>query len=198
MKITCNEFVKRQTKESPFSYLADQLGRTADWRVLETHVEECVEEPSKLDANVKPGYKDGVLVVEMPPTVFGGSQFYSGVAVINDVTPLVARFAARRPGEAAFVEVLAGGRKTPAVAVEVILYSRDLLRAEGEQVPDDVDYQIVSINARTQNEPEPMTPVAMARNFLGLPGGTKAEYTAEQFAQAIVYWSTHAMHSGTR
>ena len=41
-----------------------------------------------------------------------------------------------------------------------------------------------------------MTPMAMARNFLALPGGTKAEYTAAQFAEAIIYWSTRAMHGG--
>jgi hypothetical protein len=38
--------------------------------------------------------------------------------------------------------------------------------------------------------------MAMARNFLVLPGGTKAEYTAAQFAEAIIYWSTRAMHGG--
>ena len=38
-----------------------------------------------------------------------------------------------------------------------------------------------------------MHPVAMARNMLGLPGGSEATYTAEEFATAIVYWSTRAM-----
>ena len=195
MKINCNAFVKRQTAESPFSFLADPIGQTADWRTLEVHVEECLEEPTKLDAIAKDGYKPGVVVLSIPPG-FAGFKFYSGVAVLTETTPLRARFAARRPGEAAFVEVQAIGRKTEAVAVDIILYSRALLIEEGE-IPDvDTDYEIVSINARTSAEPEPMSPMAMARNFLELPGGTKAEYTAAQFAEAIIYWSTRAMHGG--
>jgi len=202
MKIKCNAFVKRQTAESPFSFFADMppcpaypAGRTADWRTLEVHVEECMEEPAKLDAIVKDGYKPGVVVLSIPPG-FAGFRFYSGVTVLTETTPLRARFAARRPEEAAFVEVQAIGHKTEAVAVDIILYSRALLVEEGEIPEADTAYEIVSINARTSTEPEPMTPMAMARNFLALPGGTKAEYTAVQFAEAIVYWSTRAMHGG--
>jgi len=193
MKIKCNAFVKRQTAESPFSFLADPIGQTADWRTLEVHVEECMEEPTKLDAIAKDGYKPGVVVLSIPPS-FAGFRFYSGVTVLTETTPLRARFAARRPGEAAFVEVQASGRKTEAVAVDIILYSRALLVEEGEIPEADTDYEIVSLNARTSAEPEPMSPMAMARNFLALPGGTKAEYTAAQFAEAIIYWSTRAMH----
>ena len=193
MKIKCSAFVKRQTAESPFSFLADPIGQTADWRTLEVHVEECLEEPAKLDATATDGYKPGVIVLSIPPC-FAGFRFYSGVTVLTETTPLRARFAARRPGEEPFVEVQALGRKNEAVAVDIILYSRALLVEEGENPDADTDYEIVSINARTSAEPEPMSPMAMARNFLALPGGTKAEYTAAQFAEAIIYWSTRAMH----
>lgn len=195
MKIKCNAFVKRQTAASPFSFLADAIGQTADWRTLEVHVEECMEEPTKLDAVAKDGYRPGVVVLSIPPS-FTGFRFYSGVTVLTETTPLRAKFAARRPGEGAFVTVEALGHKTEAAAVDIILYSRALLVEEGEQPEADTDYEIVSINARTSIEPEPMTPMAMARNFLELPGGTKAEYTAAQFAEAILYWSTRAMHGG--
>jgi hypothetical protein len=194
MKIKCSDFVKRQTAESPFSFLSDPIGRTADWRTLEVHVEECMEEPTKLDATTKDGYRPGVVVLSVPPC-FAGFQFYSGVTVLTETTPLRARFAARRPGEAAAITVEAQGRKTEAIAVDIILYSRALLVEEGEHPEADTDYEIVSLNARTSAEPEPISPMAMARNFLALPGGTKAEYTAAQFAEAIVYWSTRAMHA---
>jgi len=193
MKIKCNAFVKRQTAESPFSFLADPIGQTADWRTLEVHVEECMEEPAKLDAVAKDGYKSGVVVLSLPPS-FAGFRFYSGVTVLTETTPLSARFTTRRSGEAAFIVVEARGRKTEAVAVDIILYSRALLVEEGEHPEADTDYEIVSVNARTSEEAEPITPMAMARNFLALPGGTKAEYTAAQFAEAILYWSTRAMH----
>ncbi len=198
MKIKCNAFVKRQTAESPFSFYADSTGRTADWRSLEVLVEEHMTMPDGSQSlNASPGYKDGVLVLSVHPTQEDvGHQFYSGVVAVNEDTLLDTTFAPRRPGEAPFIDVLALGNKTVAVAVDIILYSRALLVAEGETPDADTDYEIVSINARTSVEPEPMTPMAMARNQLALPGGTKAEYTAEQFAQSIVYWSTRAMHGG--
>ena len=34
-----------------------------------------------------------------------------------------------------------------------------------------------------------MPPVTMARNMLEKEGGTKSVYTAEEFAEAIYYWS---------
>ena len=37
-----------------------------------------------------------------------------------------------------------------------------------------------------------MDPVTMARNFLEKPGGTFAPYTAQQFAEAIWFWSIRA------
>jgi hypothetical protein len=199
-KIVCNTFVKRQTAESPFSFFADMPpcpthpdGRTAAWGSLEAHIEECVDEPLKLDAVIKDGYKPGVKVVTIPGAAFGSHGFYSGVVAVTEKTPLMARFAARREGEAPFMEVLAQGPKLPAEVVDIILYSRELLIAEGEPGDPTADYEIVSINARSSLAPEPMTPMAMARNFLGLAGGTKAEYTAQQFADAIVFWSQHAM-----
>jgi hypothetical protein len=38
-----------------------------------------------------------------------------------------------------------------------------------------------------------MDPMTMARNFLVLEGGTKGDFTAQQFAESIVFWSTHAL-----
>ena len=87
-----------------------------------------------------------------------------------------------------------------------MLYRRDVLledyereRSEGRDakledfVGTDCEWELVSINARPTPEPEPLTPDTMARNFLELPGGTKADYTAEEFARAILYWSCRAM-----
>jgi hypothetical protein len=118
-------------------------------------------------------------------------KFFSGVVELEPETPLRAIFSARRKGEDPYVQVEAlGGQKLPAKVAEVVLYRHDVL---GSDASTDAGWEIVSMNARATEEPEPLTPVAMARNFLELPGGTKAEYSAEQFAQAIVYWSRRAM-----
>ena len=61
------------------------------------------------------------------------------------------------------------------------------------------EWQIVSVNCRTTEAPEPPTPQAMMRNFfakLGRPegaGGSPMDYTAKQFAESIAYWSCRAM-----
>jgi hypothetical protein len=39
-----------------------------------------------------------------------------------------------------------------------------------------------------------MSPMTIARNFLGLKGGTRPEkpYSTEEFAKALIYWNNHA------
>jgi hypothetical protein len=163
----------RQTAESRFSHFAGTQDELL--ALVEANFDRAT-----------PGYRDGVLLVSVAP-----EGFFSGVVELTANTPLKATFEARREGEAPFVQVVATeGEKLPAKAVEVVLYRRNLLE-EGRG--SGADWDIISINARPTEEPEPMTPMAMARNMLHLPGGTAATYTAEEFAQAIIYWSTRAM-----
>jgi hypothetical protein len=190
LKIRCNEFVKRQTRLSPFSYFH------GSWEMLES----LAERETRLGYVKGDLNKPGVLIVPVPP---GG--FYSGVALIKagSTRDVTVKCEARREGEAPFLQIEAHGHKNDAVAVDLVLYSREKLIADGDTPSTDADYEIISINARTSTEPEPMTPMAMARNLLGLPGGSKPEpdelhnYTAEKFAEAIIYWSTRAMHGGS-
>lgn len=176
--MTCvgtNPFVRRQTANSQFSYFA------GTWSELEALVEAH-------SCNAIPGYRDGVLRVPVPP-----QGFFSGVVQVTPETELAAKYEARRPGEQPFVQVVTlGGEKLPARAVEIILYRKDVLEADNDPTSG-AEWDIISINARPTLEEEPMTPMAMARNMLGLPGGTPATYTAEQFAHAIIYWSSRAM-----
>ena len=110
---------------------------------------------------------------------------------LTPFTVLKAEFKERRKGEEKYLSVHALGReKVPALQVELVVYDRVTL---GEDATSQADYEIVSVNARGTTGPEPMSPVAMMRNFLGLSGGTETVYTAEQFAEAIRYWSTHVM-----
>jgi len=175
--IGLNAFAIRQTASSKFSH----FGGTAEELValVESHF-----------GAARPGYRDGVLLVRVPP-----ENFFSGVVQVTPETPLRATFEARREGEDAFISVVAlGGEKLPARAVDVVLYHRDVLLEDGpDSVSTEAEWEIVSLNARATEGPEPLTPTAMARNLLGLPGGTTAEYSAREFAEAIVYWSSRAM-----
>jgi hypothetical protein len=173
-KIIVNQFAKRQTPDSSYSHFA------GSWEELAGLAEQHF--PS-----AKPGYKDGVMLIPVP-----AERFHSAVLKLDYGTKLVALFEARRPGEEPFINIGAVGSKAPARVVQLVVYRQDILGmdASGEKA----DYEVISINA-SPTENEPMTPVAMARNFLGLPGGTKAEYTAEEFARSIDFWSTHAMRA---
>ncbi|MHA1950873.1 MAG: DUF3228 family protein [Candidatus Thorarchaeota archaeon] len=72
--------------------------------------------------------------------------------------------------------------------VNVVCYSKDaLLENDGERSTS-ADWEIVCLLC-TPIENEPMSPLAMARNQLEKVGGTKGEYTAEEYAKAVYYWS---------
>jgi hypothetical protein len=174
-KVGTNGFARRQTPESRFSHYE------GPWDALEALVEANI-------GRAATGAKDGILLVPVPP-----DGFFSGVVEVGPGTPLSARFEARRQGEQAYLEVLAaGGDKLPAKAVDVVAYRPDVL-GDDATPGRPWEWEIVSINARPTLGPEPQHPVSMARNQLGLPGGTKAEYSADDFARAVVYWSTRAM-----
>jgi hypothetical protein len=129
-----------------------------------------------------------VILVNVP-----ADRFFSGVIEVTPETELKATFSARREGEMPFVQIEAvSGQKLPAKFVEIVLYSHSAL-AENNEAETDSDWEIISINARATVDDEPLTPMAMARNFLEFTGGTKAEYSAEEFAKSIVYWSNKAM-----
>jgi hypothetical protein len=122
-------------------------------------------------------------------------RFFSSTVPVTETTALKARFVPRVPGEAPFIQIGSpGASKSPARHVEIILYAHDTLAVDGDAPPTrEADYYIVSVNAYPSREPSPMSPMTMARNYLGLKGGTKPEvpYTAEDFARSIVYWSQH-------
>lgn len=172
MQIVVNPFCKRQTPDSKFSHFR------GTW-------DELVE----LVQNHFDGSEEGVVAVDVP-----SAGFFSGVTKLSEGCELKAEFVARRKGEEPYVQITAiGGKKVPASSVRVILYNHETLK---EDASSDAPWEIISINASAaakEGEVEPLTPVAMARNYLSLAGGTKREYSAEQFAEAIIFWSQHAM-----
>lgn len=170
--IALNDFVRRQTPASPYSHFTGSE-------------EELVELVSAHFSEGKQGYKPGVLLVPVSP-----EKFRSNVVSVTPQTELRAVFAARREPEARFLSVRAKGEKAQAKHVFVVLYSREVL---GDEATAGTDWEIVSLNARESEIEEPMDPMTMARNFLVLEGGTKGDFTAQQFAESIVFWSTHAL-----
>ena len=72
--------------------------------------------------------------------------------------------------------------------VKIVLYSKEALLENDGKRTTDCDFEIVAIIA-SPVEKELMFPLTMARNYLQKAGGTKSVYTADEFAEAIYYWS---------
>jgi hypothetical protein len=186
--IGLNEFVLRQTPESKFSHFE------GTW-------EELVALVTANFHNARPGYRDGVKLVDVDST-----RFRSSIVKIGEDTPLQATFGHRREGEQSHTGIVAKGMpKGPAENVFIVLYHRDVL------LEDDVDrenvgpetWQILSINASPSKEEVPFQPLAWARNVANLEGGTDPELESKskeelielirENANAYIWWTQHTM-----
>jgi hypothetical protein len=131
-----------------------------------------------------------VVCVNLPP-----ERFVVGTTTVTDGLPLKAIVERRQPHEDPHVKVYAlGGQPETAHFAKVVLYSAEALLENDGKRSGTYDWEIVAIIASTV-EDEPMHPLTMARNFLEKSGGTKCEYTAQQFAEAIYYWSQRVTKS---
>jgi hypothetical protein len=177
--IRCGEFVKRQTKESRFSYYE------GTWKQLESLVTSCFDDHTN-------GKRQGVILVHVPST-----GFYSPIIDLDESCDFHTEFGSRREGEEpGLMTTVVNKGKQPAKRVSIVLYSHATL-LENHENDTDADWEIISINASTEAEGnEPMHPLTMARNELGLTGGTETTYTKDDYMKAILYWSRHGMVSG--
>lgn len=148
--------------------------------------QELIEMCEKHFESKKPGYREGVFLISLPTT-----GFKSGVVEVTETTQLETSFKARRKGESPYIQIKAKGESLDAKVVDIVIYSREVLGSDATEAGS--DFEVVSINARPTLDEEPQHPVSMARNQLGIAGGTKASYSAEDFANSIRYWSSRAM-----
>ena len=179
--IGISDFVRRQTPESPHSHFE------GDWEELAQWVEQAWPQ-----RKISP-HNDEVSLVPMPDHLI--PRFSASLVKVTPETQLQAQFKPRMEGELPFIQISAiGAQKMPAKRVEIIVYSHEVLAQDGD-APESrqADHYIVSINAYLGESDEPMHPMTMARNLLGLKGGTKppVPYTSEEFAQAILFWGSH-------
>lgn len=184
IKVACGSFVKRQTEESGYSHF---IG-TWDELALLTSIY------LKNSNHIRQGYRDGVVLVDLPVQGMNEALFYSAIVSLDDKTKLNANYSPRRNGEAPYIRIAAKAQKQPAKYASVVLYRWDVLEENNERETY-AEWEIVAIKARVTEEEEPMDPYTMARNFLHLEGGTKGDFTVQQFAESIVYWNQHTMCS---
>lgn len=173
--IGINEFVKRQTKDSPYGYYNGPFKNLI--KLAKKHYN------SSIRVQGSEGIPRVILIAVNP------KNFYTSVVEVSKKSNLnlITRLEHRRDNEEPYIKTVAlGAKKRPAKFVNLVLYSHAAL-AENNEQSTDCDWEIVSINA-SLIENEPMHPITMARNFLSKTGGTTANYTAKEFAEAIWYW----------
>ncbi len=226
-QVELNHFVLRQTAQSRFSHFEPRSGNAADtWTELEALVASRFAVATRFAAekDVPADFAGTRVITEGQPKGFvklvlapeDVNCFFSGVVRADQSTVFKTVCAPREravAGELPFIHSVAlNGKKAAAKVVEVILYHVSALTEEertytpegaSQPVVQDGEWQVISVNARDSDEPEPPTPQAMARNMaahFGLPegaGGTARLYTAEEYMRSILYWSDRTMATGS-
>ena len=118
--------------------------------------------------------------------------FFSPIVKLQNGDECTSVYESRKPGEEprhSSRQLAAPRSKSAAVAVDVIVYRHDVL---GKDASSDADWEIISVNARTTHEPEPIHPDTLIANHLGLDGGTPTNMTDAEFVAvlrpAVLYW----------
>jgi len=184
--------IGRHTATSGNSYFTTKLSTADD------HAEVILRVKDKWPLR-KPGDGEGdcldrKILVPVPPEHF----YCPPRAKLVMGMPVQAEVVQRQEGEEPFVEKFVTPEdaekfgaivEIPAAFVDVVLYSAEaLLENDGERSTD-CDWEIVALLCSKDCKSEPMSPLTLARNFLEKPGGTKGDYTSQEFAEAIWYWA---------
>ena len=180
--ISVNKFVKRQIKGSGKTY-ADRLS----FKKIARHAQEQL-----INGNYKPGYREGVILVHVAKKLI--SHFTCPFVRITEETKLKATVVKRRPQEEPYIQMRAlNGTPLKTGSVDLILYHHDVLKETNEESTD-ADWELISFHAIPEEiDNMPMGPVTMMRNQLQLPGGTKAFYESEKWAQSIKFWQEYTV-----
>jgi len=159
--IGISEFVKRQSYDSQYT---DYKG---SWNDL---VNRTTEEFKK--GNYSPGYRDGVILVHMDPVEVGLFYTYNDFPLFEGMK-LSASYekTAGREHEPPQIKVKIEEDKKHCKFVDIVLYRHDVL-AENNENTTDAEWEIISINGRLSEEPLPMEPLTIVRNWKQLPGGS--------------------------
>ena len=181
MKVQVNDFVKRQTKSSGKAYSQelsfDFFAKYAQKKLIKN---EYIE-----------GYRPEVRIVKLESKYV--HKVFCPYVRITKETILSAKVVKRREGEDFYIQVRAmSGNLIRTGSVDLILYRNDILLENNENTTN-ADWELISINALPKGvKSMPMGPITMMRNQLELNGGTKAEYSSDEWAKSVQFWQTYA------
>jgi len=181
--VAINSFARRHTDVSPYTHF-----NGTDQQLLQ-----LIADAIKAD-ECETGYRDGVLLASVP-----AEGFFTGLVVLMPEDKLTGKYSSRQPGESprqsVYVDRGKQAEKQPAKAVQIILYSHDVL-AEDDDAEHDTDYEVISINGYPTEECAPIDPFTLMHNHFKSDGGTATLMSAQQFEQSLKvsfeYWRDKA------
>ena len=179
-KVGVNEFVKRQIKGS---------GKTFSKSMTFTEIAQHAEE--QMHKNLfKIGYRKGVRIVQVSKSLV--DDFICPFIKIRPNTKFVAKLIRRQNFEEPYIQIRAlNGTLLKAGKVELILYSHKVLKENNENSTN-CKWELVSINSIPKGLPNlPIGAVTMMRNQLNLAGGTKANYSSEEWANSVRFYQQY-------
>jgi len=165
MSFGINDFVRRQTADSEFSH-------------YEGNLEDLLKMAADNFHKAKRAYRDGVINIPVP-----AEGFFSPVVKLEEGQELTGKYVARREGETPRINIRVKGKKTPAIAVELDFYRKDVL-AEGDEATTDADWELVNFRAMAF-ENEPINPGVLMHNHFGSDGGTATNMTPAEFEKQL-------------
>ena len=179
--VKASDFVKRQIEGS---------GKTYSRNI--TFEEIALIAEKELNAgNFKEGYREGVVIITLSENK--ASQFVCPLVEINQDTELRAKIVKRRDNEEHYIQIRAiNGLPLESSSVDLILYRKDVLK-ETQENSNDADWELIAFMAKPKELDMPMGPVTMMRNQLQKEGGTKGEYSSENWAKSVDFWQRYAI-----
>ena len=180
-KVAVNDFVRRQIKGSGKTYSEslsfEKIAIDAESQMIKGHFKE--------------GYRDGVRIVIGSETLL--NKFVCPFVKIDSSTELKSKVVSRQKDEESYIQIRAkAGIPVEAGRIEYILYRHDVLAENNEQSSNEA-WELISIHAIPKGIKKlPIGPVTMMRNQLELKGGTKAEYTSDEWADSVRFWQQYA------
>jgi hypothetical protein len=180
-RVAVNDFVLRQKEGSGKSFTNE-----LSFQEIAEHAEQQM-----VLGVFKEGYRKGVRIIDVDSSLT--HEFMCPFVRIDAKTKLLAKYVQRREDEKYYIQIRAkSGELLRAGKVELILYHHDVL-SENHEHTTDFEWELISFHAVPEGvDYMPMGPVTMMRNQLELPGGTKANYSSEDWAKSVEFWQHYA------
>jgi len=169
--------------------------KSRDQKFCSVPLEDILPEILENFALAKKGYRDGVILVPI-----GTKNFKGSIVKLSENDNLTGSFRRRQDGEIPRKEIRVQDLEPlPIIAVDVVLYSNEVLAIGNENSDISADYEVITILTKISEEDQPMPPETLMANHFRWEGngGTPTNMSPEQFEAALkksyLFWHDKAI-----